>query len=206
MSTNPDPTLYNLVGKHVIVKNCAVVPVLIRGYSGLATDVFIRDDQVPFYRVKLDVVQANDYMTDFVKRLNEKCSNQNGTYLVRTAHVVETLGPTPDPLPNIQFKINDTEIVAMFREFQDVIRQAMDEFPGDSPVDRESRYVKYQPRMMEIFQRSVIKKSGLSLSDGEINAVLADLAESVGSNDLSTVIKKLIPRTVTKCITGYSTH
>jgi hypothetical protein len=192
MSTNPDPTLYNLVGKHVIVKNCPVVPVLIRGYSGLATDVFIRDDQVPFYRVKLDVVQANGYMTDFVKRLNEKCINQNGTYLVRTAHVVETSVPTPDPLPNIQFKINDTEIVAMFREFQDVIRQAMDEFPGDSPVDRESRYVKYQPHMMEIFQRRVIKRSGLSLSDGEINAVLADLADSVGSTDLSAVIKKLI--------------
>jgi hypothetical protein len=60
----------------------------------VATDVYFSDDQVPFYRVKLDVVQANGRMSDIVKRLNEKCNGQNGKYLVPTAHVVQ------DPTPN----------------------------------------------------------------------------------------------------------
>ena len=94
MSTNPDAALYTLVGKHVLIRNTTMVPELIRGYSGVATDVYFSDDQVPFYRVKLDVVQANGHMTDIVKRLNEKCNGQNGKYLVPTAHVVQ------DPTPN----------------------------------------------------------------------------------------------------------
>ena len=94
MSMNPDPALYTLVGKHVLIRNHSMVPRIIRGYSGVATDVYFSDDQVPFYRVKLDVVQANGHMTDIVRRLNEKCKGQNGKYLVQTAHVVQ------DPTPN----------------------------------------------------------------------------------------------------------
>ena len=184
MSTNPDPALYNLVGKHVLVKDCPMVPQLIRGYSGVATDVYIRDDQVPFYHVKLDVVQANGHMTDFVKRLNEKCKGQNGNYLVRTAHVVQNPTPTPS--------ITDKEASDMFNEFRDVIGQAMDEFPGNSPVDRDTRYLQYMPRMMAIFQRTM-KRSGVSLSDDELRVALADLAESDGNTQLSAVIKKLVP-------------
>ena len=74
-----------------------MVPGIIRGYSGVATDVYLSDDQVPFYRVKLDVVQANGHMSDIVKRLNDKCNGQNGQtgqYLVHAAHVVQ------DPTPN----------------------------------------------------------------------------------------------------------
>ena len=94
MSTKPDPALYNIVGKQVLIRNCCMVPRLIRGYAGLATDVYISDDQVSFYRVKLDAVQANGHMTDIVKRLNEKCNGESGEYLVQTAHVVQ------DPTPN----------------------------------------------------------------------------------------------------------
>jgi hypothetical protein len=94
MSMNPDPALYTLVGKHVLIRNHSMVPRIIRGYSGVATDVYFSDDQVPFYRVKLDVVQANGHMTDIVRRLNEKCKGQNGKYLVHKAHVVQ------DPTPN----------------------------------------------------------------------------------------------------------
>ena len=94
MSTKPDPALYTLVGKRVLIRSCSMVPRVIRGYSGVVTEVYIRDDQVPFYRVKLDVVQANGHMTDIVKRLNEKSNGQNGKYLVQTAHVVQ------DPTPN----------------------------------------------------------------------------------------------------------
>ena len=93
MSINPDPALYTLVGKHVLIRNCSMVPLIIRGYSGVATDVYFSDDQTPFYRVKLDVVQANGRMTDIVKRLNEKCNGKNSKYLVRVAHVVQD--PTP---------------------------------------------------------------------------------------------------------------
>ncbi len=185
MSTSPYPALYNLVDKHVLIMDCPMVPQLIRGYSGVATDVYIRDDQVPFYHVKLDVVQANDHMTDFVKRLNKKYKDQNGKYLVRTAHVVQT--PTPTPTPSI----TDKEALDMFNEFRDVIGQAMDEFPGNSPVDRDTRYLQYMPRMMAIFQKTM-KRSGVSLSDDEIRVALADLAESDGNTQLSTVIKKLV--------------
>ena len=96
MSTNPDPALYTLVGKHVLIRNTTAVPRVIRGYSGVATDVYVRDDQVPFYRVKLDVVQANAHMSEIVKRLNDKGSGQDGTYLVQTAHAVQD--PTPDDM------------------------------------------------------------------------------------------------------------
>ena len=94
MSTNPDPALYTLVGKHVLLRNHPMVPGIIRGSSGVATDVYLRDDQVPFYRVQLDVVQANRRMSDIVKRLNEKSNGQNGKDLVQTAQVVQ------DPTPN----------------------------------------------------------------------------------------------------------
>ena len=94
MSTNPDPALYTLVGKHVLIRNTTMVPRLIRGYSGVATDVYFSDGQVPFYRVQLDVVQANGRMSDIVKRLNGECNGQNGQYLVQAAHVVQ------DPTPN----------------------------------------------------------------------------------------------------------
>ena len=97
MSTNPDPALYTLVGKHVLLRNHPMVPGIIRGYSGVATDVYLSDDKVPFYRVKLDVVQANRRMSDIVRRLNEKCNGKNGQtgqYLVHAAHVVQ------DPTPN----------------------------------------------------------------------------------------------------------
>jgi hypothetical protein len=94
MSTKTDRALYTLVGKHVLIRKSSVVPAVIRGYSGVATDVYISDDQVPFYRVKLDVVQANRHMTDIVKRLNEQCNCQNAKYWLHTAHVVE------DPTPN----------------------------------------------------------------------------------------------------------
>jgi hypothetical protein len=121
MSTNPDPALYNLVGKHVLIRNTTMVPQLIRGYSGVATDVYIRDDQVPFYRVKLDVVQANGRMTDIVKRLNEKCNGQNGKYLVQAAHVVQD--PTPNDMywryqymPYIKPVFSDDEIRAASTE------------------------------------------------------------------------------------------
>ena len=193
MSTKPDPALYTLVGKHVLIKDCSMVPRLIRGYSGVATDVYIRDDQVPFYHVKLDVVQANGHMTDYVKRLNEKCNGQNGKYLVQTAHVVED--PTPDPLPKFEIpSMTEEEMSAMFSEFRDVLRQAMDEFPGNSPLDRDTRYLQYMPRMMAIFQ-SVMKRNGVSLSDDELRVALADLAESDGNTGLSVVIKKLVPAT-----------
>ena len=79
----------------------------------------------------------------------------------------------------------------MFNEFRDVIGQAMDEFPGNSPVDRDTRYLQYMPRMMAIFQKTM-KRSGVSLSDDEIRVALADLAESDGNTQLSTVIKKLV--------------
>ncbi len=121
MSTKPDPALYTLVGKHVLIRNTAMVPRLIRGYSGVATDVYIRDDQVPFYRVKLDVVQANGHMTDIVKRLNEKCNGQNGKYLVQAAHVVQD--PTPNDMywryqymPHIKPVFSDDEIRAALTE------------------------------------------------------------------------------------------
>jgi hypothetical protein len=58
MSTKPESALYALVGKRVLIRNTTMVPRLIRGYSGVATDVYMRDDQVPFYRVQLDAVQA----------------------------------------------------------------------------------------------------------------------------------------------------
>ena len=117
MSTNPDPALYTLVGKHVLIRNTTMVPRLIRGYSGVATDVYSGDDQGPFYRVRLDVVQANGHMTDIVKRMNEICSAQNGEYWVRTAHVVQD--PTPDDMywryqymPHIKAIFSDAEIRA----------------------------------------------------------------------------------------------
>ena len=94
MSTNPDPALYTLVGKHVLIRNTTMVPRLIRGYSGVATDVYFDDDQVPFYRVQLDAVQANARMTDIVKRMNEKCNALDAKYSVHPAHVVQ------DPTPN----------------------------------------------------------------------------------------------------------
>jgi hypothetical protein len=94
MSTNKDSALHTLVGKHVLIRNHGMVPRIIRGYSGVVTDVYLNDDQAPFYRVKLDVVQANGDMTDIVQRLNEKCNGQNGKYLVHKAHVVQ------DPTPN----------------------------------------------------------------------------------------------------------
>ena len=90
---SPSPSL-SLVS--VVTYGLFMVLRLIRGYSGVETDVYIRDDQVPFYRVKLDVVQANGHMTDIVKRLNEKCNGQNGKYLVQTAHAVQD--PTPDDM------------------------------------------------------------------------------------------------------------
>ena len=93
MSINPDPALYTLVGKHVLIRNCSMVPRIIRGYSGVATDVYFSDDQTPFYRVQLDVVQANGRMSDIVKRLNGKCNGKNSQYLVQAAHVVQD--PTP---------------------------------------------------------------------------------------------------------------
>jgi hypothetical protein len=70
----------------------------------------------------------------------------------------------------------------------------MDEFPGNSPLDRDTRYLQYMPRMMAIFQ-SVMERNGVSLSDAEIRAALADLAESDGNTGLSVVIKKLVPAT-----------
>jgi hypothetical protein len=91
-----DAALHTLVGKHVLIRNHPMVPWIIRGYSGVATGVYLNDDQAPFYRVKLDVVQANRHMTDFVHRLNDKCNGQNGTYLVHKAHVVED--PTPSDM------------------------------------------------------------------------------------------------------------
>ena len=166
---------------------------LIRGYSGVSTDVYIRDDQVPFYHFKLDVVQANGHMTAYVKRLNEKCNGQNGKYLVQTAHIVET--PTPDPFLKFEIlSMTEEEISDMFSEFRDVLHQSMDEFPGNSPLDRDTRYLQYMPRMMAIFQ-SVMYRNGVSLSDDEIRAALADLAESDGNTGLSVVIKKLVPDT-----------
>ena len=115
MCTKPDPALYTLVGKQVLIRNCFMVPRLIRGYSGVATDVYIRDDQVPFYRVKLDVVQANVHMTDTVKRMNEKCNDQNAQYLVQAAHVVQD--PTPNDMywryqymPHVMTIFSDKEI------------------------------------------------------------------------------------------------
>ena len=122
MSTKPDPALYTLVGKRVLIKDCSMVPRLIRGYSGVATDVYIRDDQVSFYRVKLDVVQANGHMTDIVKRLNEKCNGESGEYLVQTAHVVQD--PTPNDMywryqymPHIMTSYSDDEICACLTDF-----------------------------------------------------------------------------------------
>jgi hypothetical protein len=92
-------------------------PWLIRGYSGVATDVYSGDDQVPFYRVQLDVVQANGRMSDIVKRMNGMCSAQNGAYLVHAAHVVQD--PTPDDMywryqymPHIKAIFSDAEIRA----------------------------------------------------------------------------------------------
>ena len=117
MSTKPDPALYTLVGKRVLIRNCCMVPRLIRGYSGVATDVYIRDDQVPFYRVELDVVQANGHMTNIVKRMNEKCNDQNAKYLVQVAHVVQD--PTPNDMywryqymPHVMTIFSDKEIRA----------------------------------------------------------------------------------------------
>lgn len=114
MSTNPDPALYTLVGKHVLIRDCCMVPRIIRGYSGVAADVYFSDDQVAFYRVILDVVQANGHMTDIVKRLNEKGHGQN-KYLVQTAHVVQD--PTPNDMywryqymPRVMTIFSDDEI------------------------------------------------------------------------------------------------
>ena len=124
MSTKQDPALYTLVGKHVLIRNTTMVPRLIRGYSGVATDVCFGDDQVPFYRVQLDVVQANGHMTDIVKRLNEKCNGQNGKYLVRTAHVVQD--PTPNDMywryqymPPMMTICSDAEIRAVLTDLVD---------------------------------------------------------------------------------------
>ena len=121
MSINPYPALYTLVGKHVLIRNCSMVPRIIRGYSGVATDVYFSDDQVPFYRVQLDVVQANGRMSDIVKRLNGKCNGQNGQYLVRVAHVVQD--PTPNDMywryqymPHMMTIFSDDEIRAALTE------------------------------------------------------------------------------------------
>lgn len=121
MSINPDPALYTVVGKHVLIRNCSMVPRIIRGYSGVATDVYFSDDQTPFYRVQLDVVQANGRMSDIVKRLNGKCNGQNGQYLVRVAHVVQD--PTPNDMywryqymPHMMTIFSDDEIRAALTE------------------------------------------------------------------------------------------
>ena len=121
MSINPDPALYTVVGKHVLIRNCSMVPRIIRGYSGVATDVYFSDYQTPFYRVQLDVVQANGRMSDIVKRLNGKCNGQNGQYLVRVAHVVQD--PTPNDMywryqymPHMMTIFSDDEIRAALTE------------------------------------------------------------------------------------------
>ena len=130
MSTNPDPALYTLVGKHVLIRNTTMVPRLIRGYSGVATDVYFGDGQVPFYRVQLDVVQASGRMSDIVKRLNGECNGQNGQYLVQAAHVVQD--PTPNDMywryqymPHTMTIFSDDEIRAALTD----LGQSATQFP-----------------------------------------------------------------------------
>ena len=119
-----------LIGKHVLLRNHPMVPGIIRGYSGVATDVYLSDDQVPFYRVKLDVVQANGHMSDIVKRLNDKCNGQNGQYLVQAAHVVQD--PTPNDMywryqymPHTMAIFSDDEIRAALTD----LGQSATQFP-----------------------------------------------------------------------------
>jgi hypothetical protein len=121
MSTKPESSLYALVGKRVLIRNTTMVPRLIRGYSGVATDVYMRDDQVPFYRVQLDAVQAKGGMTDIVKRLNEECNGQNGEYLVQAADVVQDPTPTDmywryQYMPSSMATLNEAEMAAASAE------------------------------------------------------------------------------------------